>query len=145
MTKGIPILDSLKPGLKHEAAMKVTEGMLVPNVSANLFAFADMPPVFATAMMVGFIEATCIECLRGHLDGQEHTVGTHVNVSHIAATPENMSVRAVVELTQIDRKMLTFKVEAFDDKGLIGEGSHQRAVINLKRFVSQVSEKSANG
>ena len=136
------MLESLKPGLKHEATMSVTPAMLVPNVSADLPAFADMPPVFATAMMVGFIEATCIECLRGHLSDGQHTVGTHVNVSHVAATPEGMSVRAVVELAHIDRKILTFKVEAFDDIGLIGKGSHNRAVIDFNRFIGQVREKA---
>lgn len=136
------MLDSLQPGLKHEASLVVTEAMLVPNVNTNLAAFADMPPVFATAMMVGFIEATCIECLQGHLEPGEHTVGTHINVSHTAATPPSMTARASVTLDRIERKMLWFRVEAFDEQGLIGKGTHQRAVINLDRFVQQVREKA---
>jgi fluoroacetyl-CoA thioesterase len=78
---------SLIPGLKHAAELTVTPGMLVPGLAVHLPNFHDMPPVFATAMMVGFVEATCIDCLRAHLDVTEHTVGTHVDVSHIAATP----------------------------------------------------------
>lgn len=134
--------DTLVVGLAHEAEITVTQDMLVPNVSAELGAFADMPPVFATALMVGFIEATCIDCLRGHLDDGQHSVGTHVNVSHVAATPEGMKVRAIIELTEIDRRMLTFRVQAFDEAGLIGQGSHQRAVIDVARFIRQVNEKA---
>ncbi len=135
-------MESLKPGLRHEATVKVVAGMLVPNVSIHLPAFSDMPPVFATAMMIGFIEAACIECLRGHLASGEHTVGTHVNVSHLAATPEGMSVRAVVELVSIDGKRLEFNVEAFDENGLIGEGTHHRAVIDLERFSRRYANAS---
>ncbi|KIC41946.1 hypothetical protein RA27_00595 [Ruegeria sp. ANG-R] len=136
------MLDTLQPGLKHEASLTVTDAMLVPNVNSDLAAFADMPHVFATAMMVGFIEATCIECLQGHLEPGEHTVGTHINVSHTAATPQSMTVRASVTLDRIERKMLWFRVEAFDEKSLIGKGSHQRAIINVDRFVKQVKDKA---
>lgn len=135
--------DTLIAGLSHEAEITVTQEMLVPNVSAELGAFADMPPVFATAMMVGFIEATCIECLRGHLGDGQHTVGIHIDVSHLAATPKGMKVRAVAELEKIDGRRLTFRVQAFDEAGLIGQGSHQRAVIDVERFVQKVSEKAA--
>lgn len=134
--------DTLKPGLKHTGTLDVLPSMTVPNVSAELTAFADMPPVFATAMMVGFIEATCIECIADHLDEDEHTVGTHINVSHTAATPAGMGVRAEVSLTGLERRMLTFKVEVFDDVGLIGRGSHHRAVIDLDRFMAKVAEKA---
>jgi fluoroacetyl-CoA thioesterase len=77
---------SLIRGLKHSAELTVTPAMLVPGLAVHL-PFHDMPPVFATAMMVGFVEATCIACLRAHLDVREHTVGTQVDVSHIAPTP----------------------------------------------------------
>lgn len=134
--------DTLQHGLKHTGTLKVLTSMTVPNVSKELTAFAEMPPVFATAMMVGFIEATCIECIADHLDEGEHTVGTHINVSHTAATPSGMSVRAEVSLTGVERRMLTFKVEAFDEVGLIGKGSHQRAVIDTDRFNAKVAEKA---
>jgi fluoroacetyl-CoA thioesterase len=133
--------DALIAGLTYEAEIIVTRDMLVPHFSDKLAAFADMPPVFATAMMVGFIEATCIECLRGHLNDGQHTVGTRVNVSHLAATPEGMKVRVSVELEHIDRRMLSFRVEAFDEMGLIGEGTHQRAIIDVERFMKKVHDK----
>ncbi|WP_309084061.1 thioesterase family protein [Chelativorans sp.] len=135
--------DTLVAGLTHEAEITVTREMLVPSLSGELPAFADMPPVLATAMMVGFIESTCIECLRGHLDAGEHTVGIHVDVSHLAATPEGMKLRAVVELERVEGRTLTFRVEAFDEAGPIGRGSHQRAVIDVDRFMKKVGEKAA--
>lgn len=131
--------DSLAAGLRFETTLNVSDAMLVPNVSADLVAFADMPPVFATAMMIGFIEATCIACLAPHLEDGEHTVGTHVNVSHIAATPVDKTVRAVVELIKVDGRMLSFQVQAFDENGLICEGQHQRAVILMDRFMDKIN------
>ncbi|WP_114391306.1 thioesterase family protein [Notoacmeibacter marinus] len=135
--------DTLLPDLGHTGELKVTPDLTVPEVSDHLTAFSDMPPVFATAMMVGFIEATCIEAIAPHLDDGEHSVGTHINVSHFAATPVGMTVRVEVRLTQVERRMLTFKVEAFDDVGLIGKGSHHRAVIDKDRFVAKAEEKAA--
>lgn len=131
--------DTLQAGLSFETTLNVTENMLVPNVSVDLKAFADMPPVFATAMMVGFIEATCIECLAPHLDIGEHSVGTQVNVSHVAATPVGKTVRAHVELVAVNGRMLSFDVQAFDENGLIGAGQHQRAVILVDRFMEKIS------
>ena len=94
---------TLAPGLTHEATLTVTDDLTVPHVSPHVAAFNDMPAVFATAYMVGFIEATCIECIRAHLDEGEHSVGTQVNVTHTAATPVGMTVTARVRLTEVDR------------------------------------------
>ncbi|WP_337660500.1 thioesterase family protein [Anderseniella sp. Alg231-50] len=79
--------DTLRPGLTHSAALEIDQSLTVPHVSSKLEAFGDMPPVFATAFMIAFIEATCIEAIAKHLDDGEHSVGTHVDVSHLAATP----------------------------------------------------------
>ena len=133
--------DTLEPGLTHQASLSVDDSLTVPQVSAHLGAFADMPPVFATAMMVGFIEATCIELMAPHLDQGEHSVGVMVDVSHTAATPVGMGVRAEVKLTEVDGRILTFDVAAFDDAGPIGSGTHKRAVILRDRFLQKVSEK----
>ncbi|WP_299962340.1 thioesterase family protein [uncultured Roseobacter sp.] len=100
-----------------------------------------MPPVFATAYMVAFLEATCIELLAPHLDEGEHTVGIHVDVSHVAATPVGMNVKAQVELVEIAKRTLTFKVFAYDESGLIGEGLHKRAVIHVGMFMAAVNSK----
>lgn len=134
--------DSLIPGLTHQAVLTVDDSLTVPQVSSHLTAFADMPPVFATAMMVGFIEATCIELMAPHLDDGEHSVGVNVEVSHTAATPVGMWVRATVELTAVEGRILTFDVKAFDDAGPIGGGVHKRAVIVRDKFMQKVAAKA---
>lgn len=133
--------DSLKPGLTHQLTLTVDDSLTVPAVSPHFPAFADMPPVFATAMMVGFIEATCIELMAPHLDDGEHSVGVQVNVSHDAATPVGMGVRAEVDLIKVEGRILTFEVRALDDAGPIGSGVHKRAVILKDRFMVKVAAK----
>jgi fluoroacetyl-CoA thioesterase len=102
-----------------------------------------MPPVFATAMMIGFIEQTCILALRPFLLAKQRTVGTHVDVSHVAATPAGMQVTAEVELIDIAGRNLLFKVTCRDEAGLIGEGQHRRTIIDLDRFMSRLAAKTA--
>lgn len=133
---------ALQPGLCHSARMTVATQHTVPQVAAWL-GFADMPAVFATAMMVGFMEQTCIEALRPYLDAGQRSVGTHVDMSHVAATPMGMVVEARVELVEVQGKALMFKVACSDDAGLIGEGIHRRAIIDLKRFEERLAVKAA--
>src|SRR5262245_55039833 len=101
---------ALRPGLRHTLTLRVDASLTVPKVSRHYTGFSDMPPVFATAFMVGFIEWACVEALRPHLAADQGTVGTHVNVSHAAATPIGMNVTAEVELTAVEGRKLTFKV-----------------------------------
>ena len=134
--------DSLKPGLRATLTMRVAPEMLVPRL-AGLFAnFGDMPEVLATMAMVGFVESACLKCVSGHLDASEHSVGVHVDVSHVAATPVGMQVRAEVELVAVEGRRLTFAVKLFDEGGLVGEGRHQRAVIAVARFRERVQAKA---
>ena len=133
---------TLAPRLKHHAVLTVDDTLTVPSVSDKLGAFDDMPPVFATAFMIGFIEATCIEAIAPHLDEGEHSVGTHVDVSHVAATPVGMKVKAEIELLEVDGRKLRFRVRAEDQDGLIGEGLHQRAVIDIAKFNARLTTKA---
>ncbi len=133
----------LKPGLRHVQSIHVGESMTVPALSHAFAAFVEMPQVFATAFLVGFIEWVCMEALRPHLEAGERTVGTHIDVSHIAATPVGMTVTAEVELVQIQGRKLQFKVSCRDDVDLIGDGSHERTVIDNAKFVTRVSAKAA--
>jgi fluoroacetyl-CoA thioesterase len=134
--------DSLKPGLRAVLTMRVAPEMLVPRL-AGLFAnFADMPEVLATMAMVGFLESACLDCISGHLDPGEHSLGVAVDVSHVAATPVGMEVRAEVELLAVEGRRLNFAVKVFDEAGLIGEGRHQRAVIVVARFLERVQAKA---
>jgi len=134
--------DSLKPGLRATLTMRVTPEMLVPRLAGLFPNFGDMPEVLATMAMVGFVESACLKCVSGHLDASEHSVGVHVDVSHVAATPVGMQVRAEVELVAVEGRRLTFAVKVFDEGGLVGEGRHQRAVIAVARFRERVQAKA---
>jgi fluoroacetyl-CoA thioesterase len=115
--------------------------MLVPRLAGFFANFGDMPEVLATMAMVGFIESACLKCISGHLDPGEHSVGVAVDVSHVAATPVGMEIRAEVELIAVEGRRLSFAVKVFDEVGLIGEGRHQRAVIIVARFRERVQAK----
>lgn len=136
------ILPPLQVGLRHEARLLVGPMHTVPEIDRSWPGFRDMPPVLATAMMVAFIEETCVQALRPFLTSAQRTVGTHVDVSHVAATPIGMTVTAEVELTEIEGKLLLFRVTCRDDAGVIGEGRHRRAVIDMERFMKRLGEKS---
>lgn len=137
MARTIPV------GLTHTLTLTVDDGLTVPRVSPA-FDFADMPPVFATAYMVGFLEAVCLEAVKPFLAPGERTVGTRVDVSHVAATPVGMRVTAECELVGIDGRRLSFKVRCRDAAGLIGEGTHERAIIDLARFMERLTAKAAD-
>ena len=134
--------DSLKPGLRATLTMPVAPDMLVPRLAGFFPNFGDMPEVLATMAMVGFVESACLKCVGGHLDSGEHSVGVAVDVSHVAATPADMEIRAEVELVAVEGRRLSFAVKVFDEAGLIGEGRHQRAVIAVARFLERVQAKA---
>ena len=91
--------------------------------------------VFGTPMMIALMENAAWRAVADHLDDGQVTVGTLVNVKHLAATPLGQHVRATAELIEIDRRRLVFKVEAYDEKQRIGEGFHERFIVNLDRFL----------
>lgn len=131
----------LKPGLQYIQTITVDEHLTVPAVANAFTGFADMPPVFATALLVGFVEWTCIEALRPFLEPGERTVGIYVDLSHTAATPIGMKVTAEVTLTAIEDRNLEFKVVCRDEVDLICEGHHKRFVIDLDKFMKRVRKK----
>jgi fluoroacetyl-CoA thioesterase len=128
-------------GLRHSQSVAVDAGLTVPNVSTAFGAFHDMPPVFATAFMVGFVEATCIAALKPYLAQGQHTVGIHVDLGHSAATPIGMTVTAEVELIAVEGRRLRFKVACSDDVETIGAGFHERAIIDAAKFRARVDAK----
>src|SRR3954454_15682804 len=95
-------LDDLKPGLRHTATIRVGEALAVPASGRLLGETADMPPVFATANMIAFVEWTCVAALAPYLDPHQRTVGTRVEMTHSAATPIGMKVTVEIELVEID-------------------------------------------
>ena len=134
---------TLKPGIEHTFTLVVDDSKTVPALYPESAEFGSMPKVFATGFMVGFIEWTCVQALNPHLDGpEEQTVGTHVDVSHLAATPPGCSVTAKVRLVEVDGRRLVFEVEARDDFDLIARGRHERFVIQRGKFDRKMQEKA---
>jgi len=134
---------TLKPGIRYEHKFLVPLSKTVPALYPESEEFLAMPEVFATGFMVGLLEWACIKAINPHLDWpQEQTVGTHIDVSHQAATPPGLEVTVSVELIAIDGRKLVFNVEAHDGVDLISRGRHERFIINKDKFDSKVNEKA---
>lgn len=137
--------ESLKPGIKYEHKFTIPLSKTVPALYPESDEFLAMPEVFATGFMVGFLEWACIMAIKPHLDWpREQSVGTHINVSHEAATPPGLEVTATVELIAVEGRKLVFRVEAHDGVDLISKGSHERFIINKEKFEAKVSIKAAS-
>ncbi len=127
----------LKIGLRGKQMMMVEEDNTARAVGSGLL------PVFATPSMIAMMEAAAMNSLAAALDPEMSTVGTLLNVQHVAPTPIGMVVRAESELVAIDGKKLTFSVKAYDECGLIGEGTHERFIVNAERFTAKANQKSS--
>jgi fluoroacetyl-CoA thioesterase len=136
---------SLVAGLTHALDYRVTDVKTVPHVYPESDLFVSMPAVFATAYMVGLIEWACMEAIRAHLEPGEQTVGTDIRVSHTAATPPGLTVRIDVEVERVEGRRISFRVKAHDGVEPIGEGTHERFVIDPARFARKVADKAARG
>ena len=135
---------SLTPGLTYLHTFKIPVSKTVPALYPEAEEFLAMPEVFATGYMVGFLEWACIKCINPHLDWPaEQSVGTHINVTHQAATPPGLEVTANVELIEVDGRRLVFKVTAHDGIDTISIGTHERFVINKSKFDAKLIEKRA--
>ena len=133
---------TLKPGLKHSFSYKVPENKTVPFTYPESPIIAQMPKVFATGFMIVLMEWTCTQLMASHLDDGEGSLGTHVDVSHLAATPPGMMVKVDVEVVAVQGRKIVFKVSAHDGMDLIGEGRHERVVVAWDRFNAKVAEKA---
>ena len=134
--------DTLLPGLVYTFEFRVPESKIVPALFPESDEFQAMPHVLATGYMVGLIEWTCIQAINPHLDWpNEQTVGTHINVNHIAPTPPGLTVRVTVNLKKVDGRKLLFAVEAEDEVELISKGTHERFVIYPEKFNRKVKKK----
>ena len=137
--------ESLAPGIEHEFRFLVTEAKTVPALYPEATEFQAMPTVFATGFMVGFFEWACIQALKPHLDWpEEQTVGTHIDVSHTAATPPGFEVTATVTLVEVDRRRLVFEIQAHDGVDQIARGTHERFIIDKTKFDAKLNKKIAN-
>ena len=133
---------SLKPGLTHRFAYTVPENKTVPFTYPEAPEIQAMPKVFATGFMVVLIEWTCMQLLAPHLDPGEGSLGVHIDVKHLAATPAGMTVTVDDECSSVDRNRVSFKVRAHDGVDLIGEGRHQRFVVAWDTFNASVAAKA---
>ncbi len=140
--------ESLKPNIEYELKFRIPDTKTVPELYPESAEFKAMPKVFATGFLVGFIEWACILAIKPHIDWpQEQTVGTHINISHIAATPPGFEVCANVKLIEVDGRRLVFDVEVNDGVDAISKGTHERFIINTEKFnqkMKQKSEKNTN-
>ena len=97
--------------------------------------------VFATPALVALMESAACAALDGHLEAGQTSVGVRLEISHLAATPPGVEVRARAELVEVDGRRLVFRVEAFDSQDRIGEGSHERALVDPQRLLARANAK----
>ncbi len=136
--------ETLQPGLTFEFSFTVPEEKTVPHLYRESPEFQEMPRVLATGYMVGLFEWACIRAVNPHIDWpREQTVGTHVNVSHTAATPPGLVVTVKGKLEKVEGRKLTFSLTADDGVDKISEGSHERFVIDAARFNGKLAEKAS--
>lgn len=128
---------SLKPGLTGSAEIVVGTRDTAPHVGSGKIG------VLATPIMVNLMEAAALQAVERFMPAGYQTVGTHLDVKHFAATPVGLRVRAEAELAKVDGRTLTFRLRAEDEREAIGEGVHERLIINVERFDQRMQRKLA--
>ncbi len=133
----MPTLDlsAVRPGLAGTSELIVGPEHTAPRVGSGLIA------VLATPVMINVIEAAALAAVEHLLPAGHQSLGIHLDVGHFAATPVGLKVTATAEVTAVEGRTITFKVEARDDREVIGGGTHQRVVVNVARFDARVQKK----
>jgi fluoroacetyl-CoA thioesterase len=126
----------LEPGLVGTATLTVIDNHTAARLGSG------RAPVLATPMMIALMEAAAVECVEGALPEGQESLGTSVEIEHIAATPVGMIVSARAELRHVDGRRLTFDVEARDERELIGKGRHTRVLVDSARFRAKAQAKA---
>jgi len=129
-------MDTLKPGLLGRAALLVGEEHTAPSIGSGKVR------VLATPVMINLFEAAALDAVERLLPPGHQSLGTVLNVRHIAATPVGMRVSARAEVLGVEGRTIRFRVEAHDEKELIGDGSHERVVVNVAKFDQRVQRKT---
>ena len=127
----------LKAGIKGEQSVEVVYENTATAVGSGVL------EVFGTTCMLALMEKTASESVAPYLEEGCGSVGTQVTISHVAATPIGMTVRCETELTEVDGRRLVFKVAAYDEAGLIGEGTHERFIVQNEKFQTKANNKLA--
>ena len=125
----------LPAGLTGTAEMVVGEQHTAPRVGSGRIR------VLATPVMINLIEAAALAAVENSLPEHHQSLGTHLDVTHVAATPVGMRVRATAEVLRVEGRTVYFKVRAEDERELIGEGTHERVVVNVEKFDARVQAK----
>lgn len=125
----------IKPGLAGESAQIVTDELTASHLGSGLVS------ALATPAMIALMENAGVNAIREYLRAGQTSVGIEVNVKHLAATPVGMRVRARAEVLSADKRRVTFRVEAWDDRERIGEGTHVRAIVDEARFKERIAQK----
>lgn len=128
--------EGLTVGMKKELTLKT-----LPEHSAQRF-FHNLPDVFATPFLGGLMEQVCASLIDEHLEPGMQSVGMSMDLKHLAPTPLGMDVKVVCEVTAIEGRKVTFKLEAFDEVEKIGEATHERFLIKADKFNARVMEKA---
>ncbi len=129
-------MNELDPGLTAELELLVAEGDTAARWGSGLV------PVFSTPSLVGLMESAAVKALAGHLGAGQTTVGGHIDVHHVAATPVGMKVRARAELVSVEGRKLGFLIQAWDEVESIGEATHERFIIDEAKFISRTQAKA---
>ena len=126
----------LIPGLKGQADVMVVQNNTAQAVGSGL------APVFGTPSLIALLEAAAVAAVSDLLPPGQTSVGVHLDVRHLAATPIGMRVRAEATLTAVDGRRLTFAVVAYDEVEQVAEGIHQRVVVDFERFMEKAATKA---
>jgi predicted thioesterase len=128
-------LSKLKVGMEGMADLTVADEHTAPHVGSGRV------PVMATPVLINLMEAAALAAVEDHLPEGYQSLGIHLDVNHVAATPVGMLVHAEAMLTAVEGRTLSFAVEAWDEREPIGDGRHQRVVANVARFDQRVQAK----
>ena len=126
---------SVSVGLKSRAEVLVNGSNTANAVGSGLV------PVFSTPSMIALMENAAVRAIQGRLEQGESSVGTHMDITHDAPTPVSLKVWAEAEATAVDGRTVTFAVTAYDEKGPIGKGTHERAIIRVDKFLAKANAK----
>jgi predicted thioesterase len=132
-------LSKLTPGLVGHAEIVVGEEHTAPRIGSG------MVHVLATPVMINLMEAAALDAAEKLIPAGHQSLGIRLDVRHIAATPVGMRVRATAKIVKVEGRQIDFEVEAHDEKDLIGDGTHQRIVVNVERFDKRVQAKLSKG
>ena len=124
-----------------EKGIRGTQTVMVDESNTAKTMGSGVMDVFATPAMIALMENTASKSVEAKLDEGAGTVGTLINVKHVAATPVGMDVTCETKLVEVDRKRLVFEVKAYDAAGVIGEGTHERFIIDNERFLAKAEAK----